>query len=57
VRAQTYARIQQTVRDRSGMLVWAAADNHVGVAAGVTGIEAARPNTGDWARFDRARLG
>lgn len=56
-RAATYARIQRQVRAASGMLVWAAADNHVGIAAELAGVEAARPNTDLWARFDRARLG
>jgi peptide/nickel transport system substrate-binding protein len=52
-----YRRVQELVRADSGMLVWASSDQHVGVAADLHGVEAARPNTDAWARFDRARLG
>ncbi|HEY2224051.1 ABC transporter substrate-binding protein [Actinomycetospora sp.] len=56
-RIASYARAQELIRASSGMLVWAAADNHVGIAAELGGVLLARPNTDQWARFDRARLG
>jgi len=45
------------LRAESGALVWGVRDWNVGVAAGLTGLEAARPNTFAWANFARARLG
>jgi peptide/nickel transport system substrate-binding protein len=56
-RAAAYTQVQQILRASSGMLVWASADNHVGIAAGLDGVANARPNADAWARFDRARLG
>ncbi|WP_224387026.1 ABC transporter substrate-binding protein [Pseudonocardia sp. ICBG1293] len=56
-RAEAFARILGLLRDDSGALVWGVRDWNVGVAAGLTGIEAARPNTFAWANFARARLG
>lgn len=55
-RAAALNRVQGLLRAESGNLVWAATDAHAGLAAGVTGVEAARPNTAAWARFDRAVL-
>lgn len=56
-RVASYTRAQELIRASSGMLVWAAADSHVGIAAELGGIQVARPNSDQWARFDRARLG
>lgn len=50
-------RVQELLRADSGILMWAASNANAGVAADVGGIEAARPNTTAWARFDRATLG
>ncbi|WP_020498982.1 ABC transporter substrate-binding protein [Sciscionella marina] len=56
-RAALFSRVQELVRTESGMLVWASADWSTGVAAGLRGMQAAKPNTDRWARFDKARLG
>ncbi|WP_238589051.1 ABC transporter substrate-binding protein [Pseudonocardia sp. HH130629-09] len=53
-RGANLERVQTLLRDRSGALVWATSNWNVGVAAGTTGIEAARPNSHLWARFDKA---
>ncbi|BBG04938.1 MULTISPECIES: ABC transporter substrate-binding protein [Pseudonocardia] len=42
---------------RDAATVWADCDEHVGISADLDGVEAARPDTARWARFDRARLG
>ncbi|OEU96233.1 ABC transporter substrate-binding protein [Streptomyces oceani] len=51
------ARAQRIARDESGLLVWAFSDANDGIAAEVRGLRAAPPNSHDWARFDRVRLG
>ncbi|WP_308817098.1 ABC transporter substrate-binding protein [Pseudonocardia alni] len=56
-RTDAFARILGLLRAESGALVWGVRDWNVGVAAGLTGLEAARPNTFAWANFARARLG
>lgn len=56
-RAKALSEIQQIYRDQSGKLVWATSNWNVGVGAGLAGVEAARPNSSTWARFDKARLG
>ncbi|TCK22847.1 ABC transporter substrate-binding protein [Pseudonocardia endophytica] len=56
-RTAALTRIQELLRSESGGLVWASRDWDVGVAAELSGIDAARPNTAAWARFDTARLG
>ncbi|MBW0103062.1 ABC transporter substrate-binding protein [Pseudonocardia sp. KRD-291] len=56
-RTAALTRIQELLRDDSGGLVWASRDWNVGIAAGLGGVESARPNTSAWARFDTARLG
>ena len=56
-RGADLTRIQTLLRDESGALVWALSDWNVGVAAGVTGIEAAKPNSHLWGRFDNAAAG
>ncbi|SFM60736.1 peptide/nickel transport system substrate-binding protein [Pseudonocardia ammonioxydans] len=56
-RAANLERIQTMLRADSGALVWATSDWNVGVAAGLTGIEAARPNSHLWGRFDKAVVG
>ncbi|ANY07191.1 ABC transporter substrate-binding protein [Pseudonocardia sp. HH130630-07] len=57
VRTDAFRRILELLRAGSGGLVWGVRDWNVGVADGVSGIEAARPNTFAWANFARARLG
>ncbi|MEU6699226.1 ABC transporter substrate-binding protein [Pseudonocardia sp. NPDC046786] len=56
-RATGFGRIMQQLRADSGGLVWAVRDWNVGVAAEVSGLEPARPNTFAWANFAGARLG
>jgi peptide/nickel transport system substrate-binding protein len=56
-RAAALDAVQARLRADSGNLVWAASDATAAVAAGVTGMVAARPNTAAWARFDKAVLG
>lgn len=48
--------VQQRLQRDSGYVIWAAGEWHVGAAAGLSGVEAARANTHAWARFDRAVL-
>lgn len=50
-------RAQTLLRDESGALVWATSNWNVGVGAGITGIEAAKPNSHLWSRFDKAAAG
>ncbi|WP_459031299.1 ABC transporter substrate-binding protein [Pseudonocardia sp. DLS-67] len=57
VRAAELDRVQELLRAESGNLVWAASNANAGISADVGGVEAARPNTAAWARFDRATLG
>ncbi|ALE81703.1 hypothetical protein XF36_00055 [Pseudonocardia sp. HH130629-09] len=54
-RADALRRAQLLLRD--GGTAWSSGDEHVGISADVTGIEPARPDTGTWARFHRARWG
>ncbi|OLL74437.1 MULTISPECIES: ABC transporter substrate-binding protein [unclassified Pseudonocardia] len=56
-RAANLGRIQAMLRADSGALVWATSNWNVGIAAGVTGIAAAKPNSHLWGRFDRAAAG
>ena len=56
-RTESFHRILQRLRADSGGLVWGVRDWNVGVAAGLSGLEPARPNTFAWANFARARLG
>ena len=51
------ARAQELARDESGLLVWAFSDANDALASSVRGLRAAPPNSHDWARFDRVRLG
>ncbi|MFP5019589.1 ABC transporter substrate-binding protein [Pseudonocardia phyllosphaerae] len=55
-RAADLERVQTLLRNDSGALVWALSDWNVGVAAGLSGIEAAKPNSHLWGRFDKARV-
>lgn len=55
--APGFGRILQRFRADSGGLVWAVRDWNVGVAAEVSGLEPARPDTFAWANFAGARLG
>ncbi|MFI1024735.1 ABC transporter substrate-binding protein [Streptomyces olivaceus] len=50
-------RAQQRARDESGLLVWAFSDANDAIASSVRGLRAAPPNSHDWARFDRVRVG
>ncbi|WP_399894657.1 ABC transporter substrate-binding protein [Streptomyces sp. BBFR51] len=50
-------RAQKIARDASGLLVWAFSDANDAVARSVSGLRAAPPNSHDWARFDRVRVG
>ncbi|WP_406143870.1 ABC transporter substrate-binding protein [Streptomyces sp. NBC_01012] len=53
-------RAQKIARDGSGLLVWAfsdATDATDAIGPSVTGLRAAPPNSHDWARFDRVRVG
>lgn len=56
-RTESFSRLLQLLRARSGGLVWGVRDWNVGVAAGVSGLEPARPNTFAWANFSGARPG
>jgi peptide/nickel transport system substrate-binding protein len=56
-RAANLERIQTLLRSDSGALVWATSNWNVGVADGVTGIAAAKPNSHLWGRFDKAAAG
>ncbi|RLL69319.1 ABC transporter substrate-binding protein [Streptomyces sp. Z26] len=51
------ARAQRLARAESGLLVWAFSDANDAVARSVRGLRAAPPNSRDWARFDRVRVG
>lgn len=51
------ARAQKIARDGSGLLVWAFSDANDAVGPSVSGLRAAPPNSHDWARFDRVRVG
>ncbi|WP_333742912.1 ABC transporter substrate-binding protein [Streptomyces ardesiacus] len=51
------SRAQKIARDESGLLVWAFSDANDAVASSVRGLRAAPPNSHDWARFDRVRVG
>lgn len=54
-REDALRRAQLLLRD--GGTVWSSGDEHVGISTDLTGIEPARPDTGTWARFHRARIG
>lgn len=56
-RTGAFGRILRLLRDDSGALVWGVRDWNVGVAAGLTELEPARPNTFAWANFARAGTG
>lgn len=56
-RLRLLAEAQSIARDGSGLLVWGFSNWVVGVSNRVHGLRAAPPNSVDWARFDRARLG
>lgn len=56
-RTALYHQMQQTLYERGGLLVWGHSDWHVGVSARLHGAVAARPNTVDWARFDKVWIG
>ncbi|MFJ6075260.1 ABC transporter substrate-binding protein [Streptomyces sp. NPDC093065] len=51
------SRAQKIARDESGLLVWAFSDANDAIASSVRGLRAAPPNSHDWARFDRVRVG
>ncbi|MFC8917636.1 ABC transporter substrate-binding protein [Streptomyces sp. NPDC057116] len=55
-RAALYGRLQRTVHDEGGLLIWGHPDWLNGVSSRVRGMEAAVPNTMDSARFDKAWL-
>ncbi|HEX7305828.1 ABC transporter substrate-binding protein [Lentzea sp.] len=55
-RGALYHRMQQTLHDRGGMLVWGYSDWLVGTSARLRGAKAAQPNTEDWARYDKVWL-
>ncbi|MFJ9406640.1 ABC transporter substrate-binding protein [Streptomyces sp. NPDC101393] len=50
-------RAQKIARDGSGLLVWAFSDANDAIGPSVRGLRAAPPNSHDWARFDRVRIG
>ncbi|MFC4188856.1 MULTISPECIES: ABC transporter substrate-binding protein [Streptomyces] len=50
-------RAQKIARDGSGLLVWAFSDANDAIGPSVEGLRAAPPNSHDWARFDRVRVG
>lgn len=56
-RTGALTRVQELIRRDSGNLVWGTGNWNVGIDAGLQGVDVARPNTGAWARFDKARLG
>ncbi|MEV1292356.1 ABC transporter substrate-binding protein [Pseudonocardia sp. NPDC049635] len=55
VRGDALRRAQVLLHE--GATVWSDGAEHAGIAADLDGMEAARPDTARWARFDRARLG
>ncbi|MFE6160137.1 ABC transporter substrate-binding protein [Streptomyces sp. NPDC056486] len=56
-RLSLLARAQKIARDESGLLVWAFSDANDAIDESVRGLRAAPPNSHDWARFDRVRIG
>ncbi|MGI5479267.1 ABC transporter substrate-binding protein [Streptomyces lavendofoliae] len=55
-RAELYGRLQRTIHDEGGLLIWGHPDWLNGVSSRVRGMEAAPPNTLDSGRFDKAWL-
>ncbi|TDB99264.1 ABC transporter substrate-binding protein [Actinomadura sp. 7K534] len=55
-RTRRYGGLQRRVRDEGGLLLWGHPDWLNAVSSRLNGVEAARPNTVDWARFDRVWL-
>jgi peptide/nickel transport system substrate-binding protein len=56
-RTELYHRMQRTLHDEGGYLMWGFADWIVGTARNVGGVSNAPANTLDWARFDKVWLG
>ncbi|WP_263171776.1 ABC transporter substrate-binding protein [Streptomyces sp. SCSIO ZS0520] len=55
-RGARYGRLQRTVRERGGLLLWGHPDWLNAVSHRLHGVRAAPPNTVDWARFDKVWL-
>ncbi|GAA2687941.1 MULTISPECIES: ABC transporter substrate-binding protein [Actinosynnema] len=55
-RGEVYRDMQRTLHERGGMLVWGHSDWLVAASPRLRGAVAARPNTDDWARFDKVWL-
>ncbi|WP_063746653.1 ABC transporter substrate-binding protein [Catenuloplanes japonicus] len=55
-RTGLYHDVQAILHDRGGLLVWGHSDWLIATAQRLHGVEAARPNTVDWARFDQVWL-
>ncbi|WP_069811339.1 ABC transporter substrate-binding protein [Streptomyces sp. TP-A0874] len=56
LRARRYDKLQRTVRDQGGLLMWGHPDWLNAVSTRLRGVRPAPPNTVDWARFDRVWL-
>ncbi|WP_338051243.1 ABC transporter substrate-binding protein [Pseudonocardia acidicola] len=56
-RAARLAEYQELTRGVSGTVTWGLCDWLVGISAELGGVEAAVPNSVQWARFDTATLG
>lgn len=55
-RGTRYRRLQHTLHDRGGLLIWGHPDWLNAVSARLMGVRSASPNTLDWARFDTVWL-
>lgn len=55
-RTGRYGALQQRIRDQGGLLIWGHPDWLNAVSSRLHGVEAAPPNTVDWARFDKVWL-
>ncbi|GAA2940511.1 MULTISPECIES: ABC transporter substrate-binding protein [Streptomyces] len=55
-REERYRSMQETVRDRGGLVLWAHPQWLNAVSRAVHGVKEAQPNTVDWARFDTVWL-
>ncbi|WP_207631352.1 MULTISPECIES: ABC transporter substrate-binding protein [unclassified Actinopolyspora] len=56
-RTELLTDAQRHARNHSGFMVWGFSDWNVAVSSDVGGLEAATPNSLNWARFDGAELG
>lgn len=55
-RTRRYGALQRRIRDEGGLLLWGHPEWLNAVSSRLHGVKAARPNTVDWARFDKVWL-